>query len=241
MTLEAGRRRFATTRWSLVIAAGDSGSPDATSALATLCETYWFPVYAFIRRSGRMQDDARDLTQGFFAQALEKNAFSKARQERGRFRSFLLTSVRHFLANQHDRDMAAKRGGGRGPLPLDFDDGERRYQNEPVDDETPEHVYERRWALTVLAQAVDRVGVKFERGGRHQQFSRLRPFLTGDEPHSYASLAADLGVSEGALRVAVHRLRQQFATSLRDAIAETVTTPEDIDEELRYLMTVIGR
>jgi RNA polymerase sigma-70 factor (ECF subfamily) len=240
MSLESPRR-FTTTRWSLVVAAGDAASPDAESALAALCEAYWFPVYAFIRRSGSSQDAARDLTQAFFTRVLEKNYFKDAREDRGRFRSFLLTSVRHFLSNQRDWDRAAKRGGGQPLLSIEVDDGERQYQREPVEHETPEHVYERRWAMTVLAAALNRVATRYQQGDKPKLFARLKPFLTGEEPESYAALSAELGMTDGALRVAVHRLRKQFVACLRDAIAETVTAPEDVEEELRHLLAVVSR
>lgn len=241
MSVTQNRRGFATTRWSLVLAAADSQSAAAQPALATLCETYWLPVYAYIRRDGASSDDARDLTQAFFAQVLEKRYFAAARQERGRFRSFLLAAVRHFLANQRDHDRAAKRGGGQRLVPLEFEEGERQYLREPIEHETPEHVYERRWALVVLNAAMDRLAASYDEDGRGEQFRRLKPFLTGDDPPSYAELARELRSSEGALRMAVHRLRQQFAASLADAVAETVERREDVDRELRHLRVVVGR
>jgi len=239
--MSPANRRFATTRWSLVVAAGDARSPDAESALATLCEAYWFPVYAFIRRSGSSEDAARDLTQAFFARVLEKNYFKDARQDRGRFRSFLLTSVRHFLSNERDAERALKRGGGQTMLSLEVDDGERQYMREPVDAETPEHTYEKRWALAVLAAAISRLETNYERSNKRAQFLRLKPFLTGDEPESYSALAAELGSTEGSLRVAVHRLRRQFGSSLRETIAETVATADDVDDEMRHLLAVVSR
>jgi RNA polymerase sigma-70 factor (ECF subfamily) len=233
--------RFATTRWSLVLAVRDAQSPDAAAALATLCETYWYPVYAFIRRTGLSVDEAKDLTQAFFARVLEKDYFGQARQERGRFRSFLLSSVRHFLANQRDWEQAQKRGGAVPHLSLEFDDGERTYQIEPVDRDTPEVLYERRWALASIDSALARVRVKYEHAGKAELFARLRPFLTGDEPGSYAELATALRVTEGSLRVAVHRMRQQFAAMLREIIADTVAGPDEVDEELRELMKAVSK
>jgi RNA polymerase sigma-70 factor (ECF subfamily) len=233
--------RFNTTRWTLVLAVREGQSPDAQAALATLCETYWYPVYAFIRRTGHNGEDARDLTQAFFTRVLEKDYFGQARQERGRFRSFLLSSVRHFLSNQRDWDQAQKRGGGQTHLSLEFDDGERTYQIEPVDPHTPERLYERRWALASIESALARLKKKYEDGKKGELFARLRPYLTGDEPQSYAELAKSVGVSEGSLRVAVHRMRQQFAATLREIIADTVESRDDVDEELRELMKAVER
>ena len=241
MSDDAGHRRFATTRWSLILAARDPKSSEAASALSSLCEIYWFPVYAFVRRTGASVDDARDLTQAFFTRVLEKGAFKDARQERGRFRAFLLTSVRHFLANERDAARAQKRGGGLTHLPLEFDDGERRYQLEPADGLTPEHVYERRWALTVLDAALARVSEKHDDPDRRRVFTTLRPLLTGRDADSYATTAAELDMTEGAVRVAVHRLRRQFAASLREVIGETVDTPGDVDAELQHLLAVVSR
>jgi len=233
-------RRFATTRWSLIVAARGN-SAKASEALAVLCELYWVPVYAYIRRSGVSTEDARDLTQAFFARVLEKGWFAQAEQARGRFRSFLLTAVRHFLANEFDAAHAQKRGGGHAPVPFEFEDGESRYRLEPVDGVTPEDIYERRWALTVLEAALARVSATYADHARQPVFLALRPVLTGEESESYAANAANLGMTEGALRVALHRLRQQFSKCLREIVAETVERPEDVDDELRHLLTVLSR
>lgn len=233
--------RFETTRWSLVLAVRDRESPDAAAALATLCESYWYPVYAFIRRSGRSSDDARDLTQAFFTRVLEKGYFGQARQERGRFRSFLLASVRHFLANEHDWQQARKRGGAVTHLSLEVARGEDVYQIDPVDDATPERLYDQRWARTVLDAAMARTKRRYEKTGRADLWRRLLPYLTGDEPASYAALAAQTGATEGSLRIAVHRLRQQYAAALRDVIGETVETPDQVEDELRHLLASVGR
>jgi RNA polymerase sigma-70 factor (ECF subfamily) len=238
---EGAPRRFQTTSWTLVLAAGDKDSPDAGTALSTLCTAYWHPVYAFIRRSGHDADEARDLTQAFFARVLEKNYFGDARRERGRFRTFLLTSVRNFLANERDRERALKRGGGRVPIPLEVDDGERSYQIDPSHDLTPERLFEQRWALAVIGSALNNVRERYERRKKADWFASLKPFLTGAEPGSYADLAAELKVSEGSLRVGVHRLRQQFAASLRETVAETVERPQDVDKELEFLLKAVGQ
>lgn len=233
-------QRFATTHWTLVIAAGHAASPDAERALAELCETYWFPVYAFIRRGGRNPDDAKDLTQSFFTRVLEKHYFAEARQDRGKFRSFLLTAVTHFLANEHDWHSAKKRGGGQHLLPLQFDDGEQTFLREPVDTITPERLYERRWSLAVIDAAMQRLRKEYEQSDRAELFGRLQPYLTGEEPASYAELAGELSSTEGALRVAVHRLRRQFASSLRAVVAETVQRPDDVEGELRHLLKAVS-
>jgi RNA polymerase sigma factor (sigma-70 family) len=234
-------RRFQTTRWSLLLEIRKRDSPEAASALETLCATYWYPVYAFIRRSGRSADDASDLTQAFFARVLEKNYFQDAEQTRGRFRTFLLASVRHFISNERDAELALKRGGGIRHVALEVEPEERRFHREPSENETPERLYERRWALAALDAALARLARKYESTARRKLFEELRPLLTGDEPASYAELSARLGASEGALRVAVHRLRKQFASSLREVIAETVDEPRAVDEELRYLMAIVSR
>jgi RNA polymerase sigma factor (sigma-70 family) len=236
-----GRRRFATTRWTLVLAAGDRGSDDAETALASLCETYWMPVYAFIRRSGHDVDAASDLTQAFFTRVLEKNFFARARRERGRFRTFLLSSVRNFLANERERARAAKRGGGRAPMSLNVDDGERTYQIELPDAVTPEHLYERRWALTAIAVAMRQVQERYARSNKAELFRRLKPYLAGQADGSYADVAADLDMREGTVRVAVHRMRREFASALRRTIAETVEGPEDVEGELRHLLTAVAQ
>jgi len=234
-------RRFLTTRWSLVLSAGDGERPDSQTALASLCELYWYPVYAFIRRSGYTSDRSADLTQAFFARLLEKQFLKDARPDRGRFRWFLLASVRHFLSNERDWENAQKRGGGVAHLPLEFESVERRYQLEPADDLTPEHVYEQRWALGVFETAMTRLAERHATSNRRNFFARLQPYLTGDAPDSPGLLAAELGMSEGALRVALHRLRRQFGTVLRATVGETVASDTDIEDELRYLMDVLSR
>jgi RNA polymerase sigma factor (sigma-70 family) len=233
-------RRFTTTRWSLVIAAsGDPASGEARGALAELCEAYWFPVFAFIRRTGKSNEDARDLTQAFFARVLEKRAFAQATQERGRFRSFLLASVRHFLANEYDHDRAVKRGGGRLPLPIELPDDEgSRFVQEPADTVTPDQVYERNWAQAVIRRALARLEQAQTGDARRETFRHLKPLLTGGEPASYADLARTLHTTEGALRVTVHRLRRQWGDQLREVVAETVESPAAVDDELRHLLVV---
>jgi RNA polymerase sigma-70 factor (ECF subfamily) len=235
------RRRLATTQWSLILAAAGPASPQSERAFAALCDIYWFPVYAFIRRKGRSVDDAQDLTQAFFARVLEKGYFKQARQDRGRFRSFLLTAVRHFLANERDAAHAAKRGGRAPHVPLELDDGERRYLLEPVDGLTPEHVYERRWALTVMNHAMDRLAARYTEPERRDAFAVLRPLLDGGDPGAYAAAAAALDVTEGALRVGLFRLRKSYAALLREVVAETVEHEHDVDRELQHLLEIVRR
>ena len=232
--------RFDTTHWSLVLAAGDRQSPDADAALAALCSAYWHPVYAFIRRTGHDEDSARDLTQGFFTLVLEKNYFGDAKRERGRLRTFLLTAVRHFLSNERDRERALKRGGGAELVPLDEDESPRE-PVDPVDALTPERLYERQWALAVLDQAMARLRAQYEASGKADTFDHLKPLLTGRDPETYAKVAERLNTTAGALRVAVHRMRRQFAAALRDAVAETVAVAGDVDVELRQLLQALAR
>ena len=232
---------FDTTRWSIIAAAGGSDPEAAQAALSTLCEAYWYPLYAFIRRWGADPDTARDLTQAFLASLLERRDIEHVRPERGRFRTFLLASVKHFLMNEAARGRAMKRGGGVPTLPLAFDEAEGRYQFEPVDQTTPETLYERRWALTVLERVIATVQARWQRAGRGAEFDVLKASLLGEgPPGGYAAAAAKLGTSEGAVKVAIHRLRKAFRAELKAAIAETVSDPADVDEELKYLERALG-
>jgi RNA polymerase sigma-70 factor (ECF subfamily) len=233
-------RQFLTTRWSLVLSAGQAITQESQAALATLCELYWYPVYAFIRRTGHTADDSADLTQAFFARLLEKHFLKDVRPDRGRFRSFLLASVRHFLSNERDWQAAGKRGGGLVHFPLEFDFGERRYQLEPSDGLTPDRVYDRRWALGVFTTAMNRLAERHSSSDRRNLFLRLQPFLTGDASSAPAAIAAELGMSDGALRVTLHRLRRQFGEVLKATIAETVASQDEVEDELRYLMEVLS-
>ena len=232
---------FETTRWSLVVAAGSGDSSSARAALVTLCETYWYPLYAYVRRRGTSADDARDLTQGFFTSLLERRDFEHLRQERGRFRAFLLASLQHFLANDAARRRTQKRGGDITFLPLAFDDAEGRYQIEPAENTTPETLYERRWALTVIDRVLNELRRDWEADGRETEFDELKSCLLGVNPSGgYVAIAARLGTSEGAVKTAVHRLRRRFQDALRKDIAETVSDPEDVDDEIRYLVRALG-
>jgi DNA-directed RNA polymerase specialized sigma24 family protein len=234
-------RRFPTTSWTIVSAAGRHSSGSA-EALNQLCASYWFPVYAFIRKRGYAREAAEDLSQEFFARILEHGALSGARRERGKFRSFLLASVTNFLANEWDRSQAQKRGGGCPALSLDFQAGETRYHIEPCHELTPEALFERQWALAVLDLVLARLREEFSRKGQAAQFDRLQVFLTGDQDHgSYDRAARDLNLSDGAARTAVHRLRRQYAELVREEIQLIVGDPDEVEGEIRFLLAALGQ
>jgi RNA polymerase sigma-70 factor (ECF subfamily) len=227
---------FATTHWTVVLAAGRSSAPEADRALEELCRTYWYPLYAFVRRQGHSKEDAEDLTQGFFARFLERNYLEGLRSEKGRFRAFLLAALKHFLANEHDRAGRQKRGGGVAPLSLNWQDADARYQIDPADLLSPNKLYDRAWATTLLEQVIARLRDECAAEGKGQVFQQLKPFLTmGKNAIPYAQAAASLGLNEGAARVAVHRLRKRYRELLRQEIAQTLSEPADLEEELRAL------
>jgi RNA polymerase sigma factor (sigma-70 family) len=235
-----GARQFATTRWSQVIAAGQAPTPDSREALSRLCELYWYPLYVYVRRWGYDADQAQDLTQEFFARLLEKHYLRAADPARGRFRSFLLAALKHFLSNERDRAGAVKRGGRSTVISLEFENAEGRYSLEPPDGETPETVYERRWALTLLERTLGRLRQEFDSAGKHVLFARLEGFLTGEQDTlPYAELGPELGMTEGAVKVAVHRLRRRFGALLREEIGETVSEPSQVDDEIRDLFRAL--
>jgi DNA-directed RNA polymerase specialized sigma24 family protein len=237
-----GRRHFATTRWSIVLAAGvDPASSGAHEALATLCETYWYPLYGFLRGRGYTPPDAEDLTQAFFQRLLEKHSIRLADPARGRFRSFLLASLQHFAANVHASETALKRGGGIPISSLEFESAEGRFQLEPPCDETPERTFDRRWARSLLDRVIGQLRIEAVHNGKLLQFEALTPYLTGDRPQpNYAQTAAELGTSEGAIKVAVHRLRRSFRDLVRDEIAQTVSSPAEVEDELRHLWSAVA-
>jgi RNA polymerase sigma-70 factor (ECF subfamily) len=233
--------RFRTTRWSVVLAARDRTSPEARQALRELCEAYWYPLYAFVRRQGHPAEEARDLTQEFFVRLLEKDFLALVDQSRGKFRSFLMAACKHFLANERDRARAQKRGGGRELLSLDARDGESRYAAEPFHDLTAERLFERRWALMLLHHVLERLRDEWRQTGKGEQFERLKAFLTGDKPAGqYAQAAEALGATPGAVRVAVHRLRRRYRELLREEIARTVNDPGEVEAEIRDLLAALG-
>jgi len=236
----AGDPAFHTTHWSLIVAAGREGGERAQAALADLCQAYWYPLYAFLRRHGHSADDAADLTQAFFATLLEKGYLADADPERGRFRSFLLTAVSRFASKEQDRAAAQKRGGGTNTLSLDFNDGERRYQREPADNWTPERIFERRWALTLLDRTLASLRRDHEAAGKLASFEAFKAFLTADSsPGPLRQVAKQLGITEGAAKVAVHRLRQKYRELLRAEITQTVAGEEDVEDELGVLLSAL--
>jgi RNA polymerase sigma-70 factor (ECF subfamily) len=234
-------RSFATTHWTLVLAAANEASADARRAMAALCEAYWYPVYAFVRRQGTDADDAMDLTQGFFVRLLEKRDLAGVKRGRGRFRWWLLLAVKHYLANERDRSRAAKRGGGRKAVSIDAADAESRYRLEPSHDYTPERIFERRWALALLDQVLTALHEECTSEGKPQLFESLKDCLGGTPPDDrYQRAAEQLAMTEGAVRMAAHRLRRRYRELLRQQIAQTVETPEQIEEEIAFLFDAVG-
>jgi len=232
---------FHTTSWTLVQAAAVNPTADSRQALATLCQVYWHPVYAFIRRNGYDRDQSQDLSQQFFAVLLEKNFLLDADQERGRFRSFLLTAVKHFLANEWDREHALKRGGGRIPVSIDLVVAEEWYEPAAIEEATPESLFERRWALSLLEQVLVKLRAEFSVAGKSDHFDNLLVFLNRESDSArYDEVAGQMGLSAGALRMAVHRMRRKYGELLRAEIAETVATPEEVEEEIRFLLATLS-
>ena len=234
---------FRTTRWSVVAAARGEPEPAARAALETLCATYWYPLYAYLRRKGQGEDQARDLVQGFFASFLEAGGTARADPAKGRFRAYLLGALRHHVSDARERERAEKRGGGRAPLPLELDlgDAEARYSLEPSDGATPERLFERRWALLVLGRALERLGEEQRARGRERVFDRLVGYLTvtGDE-RAYADAAEELELSEGAVKVNVHRLRARYGELIREEVGHTVERADDVEDELESLFRALS-
>ena len=229
---------FPTTLWTIVLHAGQDESVQARAALEQLCESYWYPLYSFVRRRGYSSHDAEDLTQAFFATILEKRAIQRADPEQGRFRTFLLAALKNFLANDWDRNNALKRGGGRTILSFQQESAESRFQLEPGHELTPERHFERQWALTLLEQTLATLRDEYQSVGKSFLFDELKGALVG-ETGSYAEIAARVGQTEGAIKVAAHRLRRRYRELMRAQIAETVG-PGEVDDEVRHLMTVLS-
>ena len=233
--------RFTTTHWSVVLAAGSPKSPHQKEALETLCRTYWYPLYAYLRRGGHNTDEAEERTQAFFAHILEKEFLGKVEPKPAKFRSFLLIVLRHFLIDEFHRGAAAKRGGRKKPLPLDFEEGERKYALEPTHDFSPEKVFERSWALTLLDKTLNRLETELTNLNKQHLFDVLRNHLCGDASEvSYKDVASGLGMTEAAVKVTVYRLRKRYREILRDEISQTVDSSDQIDEEMRALRTALS-
>jgi RNA polymerase sigma factor (sigma-70 family) len=235
------RAAFATTHWSVVLSAGGHDSAQSSKALEQLCRVYWYPLYAYARRRGSSVEDAQDLTQEFFARLIGRNWLARADRTRGRFRTFLLVAMERFLANEWDRARARKRGGGLPNLPLPLDTAETRYSAEPVDPRTPEQSFERRWAIALLDEVLRQLEEQQRAEGKDAQFAALKTCLVGNRAAlPYKEIAAAAGLSEGAVKVTVHRLRQRYRELLRAEIAHTLTSAEDVDLEMRHLFRVLA-
>ena len=232
-----GSETFPSTHWSAVLVAGQPGSTESHDAFSRRCEKYWYPLYAYVRRKGHPVADAQDLTQDFFLMLLEKNGIARARSERGRFRSFLLTSLNNFLINDWNRRRAEKRGGGRVAFLSDIETAENRYRLEPRHEETPEKIFEAQWALTLLQQAMAQLEAEWKPGTRKGSFERLKPLLTAEaDSPSYKQVATENGMTEGAVKVAIHRLRKRLRELVCAEIAHTVEDPGEIQDEVRHFI-----
>lgn len=238
----ANRAAFPTTHWSVVLVAGQDRSPQAAAALDNLAQAYWYPIYACLRRQGHAAVEAQDLTQAFFARLIEKNYPAQADPAKGRFRSFLLLTLRHFLSDERERAGAAKRGGGCVLLSLDEERSEGRYRKEPADMDTPETLFERRWAETILARAKSRLADEYAASGKEGIYQVLRGFQPGEQRSlSYQEAAGHLATTEGAVKALIHRMRSRHQELVRDEIAQTVASTEDVEDELRHLIAVLSR
>ena len=232
---------FQTTHWTVVLAAGGVGTPQSRAALEQLCAAYWKPLYAYLRREGHDMETAADLIQSLFADLLEKGDFARADRERGRFRSYLLGCLKHRVSHHREHERALKRGGGTRGISIDQVDGERYYGMEPIDDKTPDRVFDRRCALTTLDRALERLGQEYERNGQTMVFDVLKDYLSGDSGVvPYEEAAARLGKNANAVKTAVSRLRQRYGAVLREVVGESVASPEDVDDEIRHLFEALA-
>jgi len=237
---EHGPRKFSTTRWSLILTASQGSAAEARDALSSLCRLYWYPLYAFTRRQGHPPEDSQDLVQGFFTRMLEKNHLAAVDRQRGRFRSWLLASLKHYLANEWDREQALKRGGVQTLISIYSVTAEGLYGLEPAHGLTPEKLYERRWALTLLEHVLASLASECAERGKQVLFEKLRGTLAGDsEQVVYSQVAEELGMSSEAVKVAVHRLRKRYQQLLRAEIAQTVEHPDEVDDEIRLLLAAL--
>lgn len=235
-----GSALFTTTHWSVVLAAGEKETPESAAALELLCRSYWYPLYVYVRRQGYGPEDAQDLTQEFFAHLLGRDFLRGLTPQNGKFRSFLLVSMRHFLADAWDKARTQKRGGDQRPFALDGQQAEGRYQLESVEPANAETLYERQWGLTLLNHVLDRLQQEFASAGKQALFDALRPRMVGDKAGgTYASLATRLGMTEGAVKVAVFRLRRRFQELFREEIARTVAHPAEVESEVQHLLAVM--
>jgi RNA polymerase sigma-70 factor (ECF subfamily) len=236
-----GREQFPPTHWSVVLAAREPSTQNGAAALEKLCRTYWYPLYGYVRRRGFSEHDAQDLTQGFFAQLLDRESIQRVTKDKGRFRSFLLASINYFIADERDAAKAQKRGGGRQVLSFDAQEAETRYRMEPVDGRTPETIFEHRWAMTLLDQVLARLREEFAQTGKSHLFKGVQPFLVeGVKGTTYAEAAREIGMSEEAFKKAVQRMRRRYHQLFREEIAHTVAGPDDVEDELRNLCAVLG-
>ena len=237
---EGAGSQFATTQWSLVLAAGRTTCAESHAALSKLCTLYWYPLYAYCRRRGLNADQAADVTQGFFARLLEQKIIRSADPHRGKFRSYLLGTLKHYLSHEWARARAQKRGGGRRFVPLDPREAEARYSLEPAHDLTAERLFDRQWALRVLELAMEELGRQCTRDGKERHFQLFKPFLSGGDGAAYRAAGAEVGLAEGAVRVLVHRLRRRYRQLLREQLSQTVGSPEQVEDEIRHLFAAIG-
>ncbi len=240
-SVAAGAGHFDTTHWSLVLAAGQRGTGESAAALERLCQSYWLPLYAYVRRRVSDVHDAQELTQAFFERLLEKNYLADADPQRGRFRAFLLTAFKHFLSKEWEKAKAQKRGGGRSPISLDFSTGDSQITLQPAGGLTAEQMYERQWVITLLSHVMQRLERELEKVGKRWQFERLKDFIVSTKADTtYADVASELGMTESAARMATSRLRRRYRQLLREEIAQTVSSPEDIDDEINNLFTTFA-
>ena len=227
---------FATTHWTVVLAAGKRHTPQSDHALEELCRTYWFPLYAYVRRRGHTKEDAEDLVQAFFARFLAKNYLEGLNAERGRFRAFLLAALKHFLANEWDKSRRQKRGGGAEHLSLDWQTADTQFQVAATAEPSPDKAFDREWALALLAKVIERLQAECAADGKGKLFEQLKIFLAAGKGESaHVEVARSLGMEEGAVRVAVHRLRKRYRVLLRDAVAQTLSDPAQVDGEMQAL------